>query len=106
MTEEKCPRCSGNLRFMPSDRLPAIFSWIGGELAGWVVFGSTVGALGCVMTDNYLFAALLGTIAAVGVVAKLEHRRGEPADVPGLFHCPKCQYYFKPERFQGGAGAI
>jgi hypothetical protein len=91
---------------MPPERPPEIISWIGGELAGWVVFAATVGAVGCVLTDRHAIASVLGAVAAIGVFVLLEHHRGRPAKGLGLFHCPKCQYYFKPERLNGGASAI
>jgi hypothetical protein len=106
VAETKCPKCSGELRFMPPERPPEVVSWIGGELAGWVVFAATAGAIGCVLTDRHAIAAGLGVVAAIGVFLLLERLREEPAKGPGLFHCPNCQYYFKPERLNGGTSAI
>src|SRR5262245_56439347 len=72
VAETKCPKCSGELRFMPPERAPEAVSWIGGELAGWVVFASTAGAVGCVLTDRHAIAAVLSTVAAIGVFLLFE----------------------------------
>ena len=106
MAQTKCPKCSGELRFVPPERSSEAISWIGGELAGWIVFALTVGAVGCALTDRHAIAVVLGVTAAIGVFLLLERLREEPGKGRGLFVCANCRHYFKPERLEGNTGAI
>ena len=94
------------MKFMPPEKPPELLSWIGGEFAGWVVGGLSIGAISCAFTERYAVASVLGMVAAIGVFLMLEHHRSKSAIGPGLYYCPKCQYYLKPEHIEGGASAI
>ena len=83
---------------MAPEKQPQAVSWIGGEAAGWIVFGLAMGALGCFLADRQAIAAALGVCAAIAVFVLLESHRARPPAGAGLFYCAKCQYYFKPER--------
>ena len=101
-----CPKCNGQLKYLPPIGHTGFLAYFGGEFTFWIVAALVAGTISGFASENFALAYILGGVAAFCVFILIYRAGVKSSRGSGLFYCEKCQYYHHPERIVGEKSAI
>jgi hypothetical protein len=96
-----CPKCSGEMEYLPPLKHTGFLAYLGSEITFWIVAAFVGGAISCALDQKYGLSYLFGGIAALFVFIVLYRAGARARRGPGLLYCERCGYYRSPGPIEG-----